>query len=230
MVCLLFDVAAEDFDAAVHDLIKKYVTEHQRIVFNGNGYSGEWVEEAERRGLPNIKTMVDAIPAIVTKKAVNLYKRFGIFTETELKSRAEIKYEEYAKLVNIEACTMIDMASKSIIPACIRYGKCLADTVIAIKAADSDFSVAKERLDEITALISDSQNGLSKLIDDVNKATLLRFKKVEDFVTPEALIIHEQKALHPLNMSAGSYAGMFYLDVSSGASTADSLVGFSDWR
>lgn len=160
---------AEDFDAAVHDLIKKYATEHQRIVFNGNGYSDDWVKEAERRGLPNIKTMVDAIPAIVTDKAVALYKRFGIFTEAELLSRVEIKYEEYAKLVNIEARTMIDMASKSLIPACIGYSKALADTVLSLKEAEADYSTAKERLDEISALIADAQNGLSRLTDDDDK-------------------------------------------------------------
>ena len=75
---------ADDFDMAVHDLIKKYATEHQRIVFNGNGYSEAWVEEAERRGLPNIKSMVDAIPALNTDKAVALYEKFGVFTKAEL--------------------------------------------------------------------------------------------------------------------------------------------------
>ena len=94
---------ADDFDMAVHDLIKKYATEHQRIVFNGNGYSDEWVEEAERRGLPNIKSMVDAIPALNTEKAVALFEKFGVFTKAELDSRVEIEYETYAKEINIEA-------------------------------------------------------------------------------------------------------------------------------
>ena len=84
---------ADNFDEAVHDLIKQYATEHQRIVFNGNGYSDEWVEEAARRGLPNIKSMVDAIPALVTEKAINLFGKFGVFTKAELESRVEIKYD-----------------------------------------------------------------------------------------------------------------------------------------
>ena len=88
---------ADDFDLAVHDLIKKYATEHQRIVFNGNGYSDEWVEEAERRGLPNIKSMVDAIPALNTEKAVALFEKFGVFTKAELDSRVEIEYETMQK-------------------------------------------------------------------------------------------------------------------------------------
>ncbi len=98
---------ADDFDMAVHDLIKKQATDHQRVVFNGNGYSDEWVAEAERRGLPNIKSMVEAIPALVSEKAIEVFGRFGVFTKAELESRVEIKYENYAKAINIEAKTMI---------------------------------------------------------------------------------------------------------------------------
>ena len=126
---------AEDFDLAVHDLIKKYATENQRIVFNGDGYSEAWVEEAERRGLPNIRSMVEAIPAMVTDKAVNLFERFGVFTKPNWNHRAEIQYETYAKAINIEARTMIDMASKQFMPAFIKYTKTLADTVNAVTAA-----------------------------------------------------------------------------------------------
>ena len=126
---------ADNFDEAVHDLIKKYATEHQRVVFDGNGYSDAWVEEAERRGLPNIRSMVEAIPALTTDKAINMFEKFKVFTKAELESRAEIKFESYAKAINIEARTMIDMASKQIIPAIIKYTKELADTVVAVKEA-----------------------------------------------------------------------------------------------
>lgn len=156
---------ADNFDEAVHDLIKKYATEHQRIVFNGNGYSEEWVAEAERRGLPNIKSMVDAIPALTTDKSVALFEKFGIFSKVELESRAEIQYEAYAKAINIEARTMIDMAGKSLIPSAVKYAKTLADTVNAIMAAGSDYSVAKEMLDETTAHLADAKVALSKLED-----------------------------------------------------------------
>ena len=101
---------ADNFDLAVHDLIKDYAVEHQRIVFNGNGYSDEWVAEAERRGLPNIKSMVDAIPAYVAPESVAAFEKFGVFTKTELESRAEIEYETYAKTINIEAKAMIEIA------------------------------------------------------------------------------------------------------------------------
>ena len=156
---------AEDFDTAVHDLIKQYVSEHQRIIFNGNGYSDEWVAEAERRGLPNIKSMVDAIPALVTDESVALFGKFGVFTKAELESRAEVKFENYAKAINIEARTMIDVASKQIIPAVIKYTKTLADTINAVTAAGAEASVQVELLNETSALLSDTKVALAKLTD-----------------------------------------------------------------
>lgn len=161
--------SAEDFSMAVHDLIKKYAAEHQRIIFNGNGYSDEWVKEAERRGLPNIKSMVEAIPALTTDKAVKMFEKFKVFTKAELESRAEIKYENYAKAINIEARTMIDMASKQFIPAVIKYTKSLADTVIAVKTAGADTSVQAEALDEVSKLLAETKKAnvkLSKLVEE----------------------------------------------------------------
>ena len=155
---------ADDFDLAVHDLIKEYLTENQRIIFNGNGYSDEWVAEAERRGLPNIKSMVEAIPAITTDKAVELFERFSVFTKAELESRAEIQYEAYAKAINIEARTMIDMASKQFLPAFIKYTKTLADTVNAVKAAGVDASVQTETLKEVSALMAETKVALDNLV------------------------------------------------------------------
>ena len=161
---------AEDFDMAVHDLIKEYATAHQRIVFNGNGYSDEWVEEAERRGLPNLKGMVDAIPSLTAENSVKLFTRFKIFTEAELESRSEIKYEGYSKEVNIEARTMIDMASKSIIPACLKYSKALADIVVSLKEAGVDGSAAREILSEVNTLTNEAQKALRKLVQDDEKS------------------------------------------------------------
>ena len=163
---------ADNFDLAVHDLIKDYAVEHQRIVFNGNGYSDEWVAEAERRGLPNIKSMVDAIPAYVAPESVAAFEKFGVFTKTELESRAEIEYETYAKTINIEAKAMIDIAGKQIIPAVIKYVTSLAQSVSAVKAAaaDVDVSVQTELLTETSALLSDAKVALAKLIDETDKA------------------------------------------------------------
>ena len=154
---------ADNFDEAVHDLIKKYATEHQKVVFNGNGYSDAWVEEAERRGLPNIRSMVEAIPALTTDKAINMFEKFKVFTKAELESRAEIKFESYAKAINIEARTMIDMASKQIIPAIIKYTKDLADTVGAVKGAGADASVQAELLTEVSELLVESKKALEAL-------------------------------------------------------------------
>ena len=158
---------ADDFDMAVHDLIKKYLSEHQRIIFNGNGYSDEWVAEAERRGLPNIKSMVAAVETLTTDKSVKLFERFGIFTKAELESRAEVLYETYAKTINIEALTMVDMASKQIIPAVITYATELAASINEVTAAlpDSDVSVQTELLTETQALLSDTKVALAKLTD-----------------------------------------------------------------
>ena len=161
---------ADDFDKAVHDLIKEYATENQRIVFNGDGYSEAWVEEAERRGLPNIRSMVEAIPAMVTDTAVKLFERFGVFTKAELESRAEIQYETYAKAINIEARTMIDMASKQFMPAFIKYTKTLADTVNAVTAAGADASVQKETLAKVTELMGETKTALDALIKVTDEA------------------------------------------------------------
>lgn len=159
---------AEDFDKAVHDLIKEYAIENQRIIFNGNGYSEEWVKEAKRRGLPNIKSMVEAIPAIVSEKTVALFERFHVFTRAELESRAEIQYEAYAKAINIEARTMIDMASKQFIPAFIGYTKTLADTVIAVRDAGADAEVQSEILKEVSVHLKETRDAL-RMLEEVTE-------------------------------------------------------------
>ena len=129
---------SEDFDEAVHDMIKQLFTGHRRIIFNGNGYSNEWVEEAEKRGLSNLPSMIDAIPALVSESSIKLFESFEVFTRKELESRVEIEYEAYSKAINIEAKAMIDIAGKSIIPAVIRYTTRLADSIIKLKTAMSD--------------------------------------------------------------------------------------------
>lgn len=164
---------AEDFDKAVHDLIKEYAIENQKIIFNGNGYSEEWVKEAERRGLPNLKSMVDAIPAMITDKAVALFERFNVFTRAELESRAEIQYEAYAKAINIEARTMIDMASKQFLPAFIGYTKTLAETVNAVREAGADAEVQSEILQEVSALLKETRDALRRLEKVTEEATAM---------------------------------------------------------
>ncbi len=172
---------AECFEQAVHDLIKEYMTKHQRIIFNGDGYSEDWVKEAERRGLPNIKSMVESACTLTTDKAIRLFEKFGIFTRVELESREEIIYETYAKTINIEALTMINMAGKKYIPAVIKYSKSLADTVIAVKEAGADASVQAQLLSEVSRYLVAAQAGLAGLEKAVKEASAIEEAKAQAF-------------------------------------------------
>ncbi|MBQ9333627.1 MAG: glutamine synthetase III [Lachnospiraceae bacterium] len=172
---------ADDFEMAVHDLIKKYMTEHQRIIFNGDGYSDEWVAEAARRGLPNIKSMIEAACALTTDKSVALFERFKIFNRTELESREEIIYETYAKTINIEALTMIDMAGKQIIPAAVKYSGELARTVNEVKAAGVNAAAEDELLKKTIGYINDAQTAYNKLKEVSAQAVTVKDGKERAF-------------------------------------------------
>ncbi len=155
---------AEDFDEALHELVRKNFSEHKRVIFNGNGYSEEWVEEAARRGLPNITCMVDAIPELTRDENVSMFEKYGVFSRTELASRQEVKYENYSKTINIEARAMINIAAKQIIPSVISYTKVLADSIIAVKAAGVDLvTVQSELLREISGELVKAQDALKEL-------------------------------------------------------------------
>ena len=164
--------AAEDLPMALHDMIKDTIAAHKRIIFNGNGYSDEWVAEAERRGLPNIKCMVDAVPALVKPEAVEIFEKHGVYTKSEMESRAEVMYETYSKTINIEALTMIDMAKKQIVPATIKYQTSLAESVNAIKAASSavDTSVQEALMADISTNLKDMYVALAHLEEVAGKA------------------------------------------------------------
>lgn len=161
---------AEDFDTACRALIRRYLLSHSRIIFNGDGYGEAWVAEAERRGLPNIPCMVDAIPALTDRKTVELFEKFHIYNKSELESRAEVLYENYAKVICIEARTMLHMASKHYIPAVIRYTTELASSINAVKSAcpAADVSVQQELLGQVSALLrtaSTAHDSLSRLTE-----------------------------------------------------------------
>jgi len=181
---------AEDFDMAVHDLIKEYMTAHQRIIFNGDGYSEEWVKEAERRGLPNIKSMVEASCALTTEKSIALFEKFGIFTKAELESREEILYETYSKTINIEALTMIDMAKKQILPAVNRYVGCLAQTVNAVKAAGvTEPSVQVDMLKEVSEKLAEARAAELALESIVAKAPSITNEKAKAFFYKDQVFV-----------------------------------------
>ena len=191
---------AEDFEVAVHDLMKKNFTEHQRIVFNGNGYSKEWVKEAERRGLPNLTCMVETIDTLTTEKAVKLFEEFGVFTKAELESRREIKYEAYAKAINIEARTMLDVAGKQIIPAVIRYARQLADSIKAIVAAgDLDVDVQTELLRETSALLKETKEALDALHTVAEQAWAMEDGKDKAFFYRRQVIPAMEKLRKPVD-------------------------------
>ncbi|SEP75676.1 glutamine synthetase [Lachnospiraceae bacterium RM5] len=166
---------ADDFELAVHDLIKKLATEHFKIIFNGDGYSDEWVEEAERRGLPNIKTTVDAIPELTKEETVKLFEKFHVYTRAELESRAEVQYEAYSKAINIEARAMIDIASKQIIPATVKAATMLANSLSTVKnaCADADVSAQEDLLKETSALLAETKNALAKLAEVADIASAM---------------------------------------------------------
>ena len=158
---------AEDFDKELNALIVEYTEKHKRIIFSGNGYSKEWQEEAKQRGLPNLPTLVDAIPGLTTDAAIDMFEHFKVFTKAELEARAEIQYEIYAKAINIEARTMIDMATKQIIPAVVKYTTVLAESVNQVRAAGKTYnvSVQEKLLEKTSALLAESYEALNHLAE-----------------------------------------------------------------
>lgn len=166
-LCQAADVLeqADDFHTACSNLIHRQLADHQRIIFNGNGYAPDWADEAVRRGLPNLVSMVDAIPALTTDKAEALFTKFGIYTKSELEARAEIMYENYVKTIKIEAQTMIHMAGKHYIPSAIHFNTRLGQSINAVASAcaDADLSVQKDLLVRCSALLAQTAKALEEL-------------------------------------------------------------------
>ena len=156
---------AEDFEKAAIDYIYKTMKENKNIVFNGNGYSDEWVEEAAKRGLPNVKSIVDAIPAYTDESSIEMFEKLGVMTKRELEARREIKLEEYAGLINIEARTMIDMAAKLYIPSVIAYVNSVASSMSTVKnaCAQADTTAQQTILVKASSLLADTQQALDNL-------------------------------------------------------------------
>lgn len=185
---------ADDFDKAVLDIIKKNFTDHQRVIFSGDGYSEAWVEEAARRGLPNAPTMVEAVAALTTDKAVSLFEKFKIFTKAELESRSEVLYETYAKTVNIEAHAMTGMASKQIIPAVMAYAHSLAETVNSMKSAGVEPTVPLKLLKQVNENLTEMQDALENMKDFRKTAVAIPSQKERAFNYMEK-VVPSMKAL-----------------------------------
>ena len=171
----LKDVPETEMESAVHALLKKTLEEHKRIIFNGNGYTDEWVEEAEKRGLYNLKSTPDALPHFIAEKNVALFTKHGIFTKEELNSRYEIWLENYYKTINIESNTLAEMIQKQVIPSVFTYVEKLADTAAAKKSVVADVSVASEAalISRLSALADTMTKDLETLKADTAKAFTL---------------------------------------------------------
>jgi glutamine synthetase len=168
---------ADDVDMAAHDLTKQWLSEHTRIIFNGDGYSEDWVKEAERRGLPNITNTVDAMGCLTTPKAIELFEKHHVMTFVELASREEVGYEIYGKTINIEARTMIDMAKKEIIPAVIKYTTTVASSIAAVENVGGDASVQKIVLNDACTYLKQMNDALIVLEKATEKAATIENAK-----------------------------------------------------
>ena len=180
----------EDFQLAVHDYIKKLLTEHERIIFNGNGYAKEWVKEAERRGLPNLSSMVQAISALTKKEAIQLFSKFSIYTEAELRSREKVEYEHYAKVIHIEGRAMVNITGKQIIPSAMQYVERLASTIRVVREVSKTASTyAEERLLQKTSmLLEEIDKGREKLLLDLEKMHASSDEKETAFYAYETIV------------------------------------------
>ncbi|SHE40868.1 glutamine synthetase [Caldanaerobius fijiensis DSM 17918] len=164
---------ASNFDEEVQNLLQEIVKNHKRIIFNGNGYSEEWVEEAKRRGLPNLRSTVEAIPALIAEKNIRVMEKHGVLSRVELEARYEIMLENYSKTINIEALTMLDIAKRQLLPAVIYFTTKLAESINSIKATglDVDTSAQAELLKEVSSLTAAFKKSIGELEQTVEKAS-----------------------------------------------------------
>lgn len=159
---------AEDFNRELRHLLKETIRDHKRIIFNGNNYSEEWVKEAEKRGLPNARTTVDALPAFIKKENIELFEKYKILSEAEIHSRYEITLETYSKVVNIEGLTLSDMARRDILPASMKYSAILSENIKTKKEIGVPYAIEKELLDKITEKNEELYYAISELDEALN--------------------------------------------------------------
>jgi len=187
---------AEDFDRAVRKLLRRTIREHKRVIFNGNGYSNEWIEEAARRGLPNISSTVDAIPALITEKAINLFERHKVLSKTELCSRFEILLEDYINTIKIEAKTMILMAKRQILPVGIKFSAQVAESISKIKnIGDFDVSAQVELLEELSNTLASFKRNLNSLEEATQKACSMQEDSYKKACYYRDVVCEEMKKL-----------------------------------
>ncbi len=183
---------AENFETCLHELIKRVIREHKRIIFNGNGYDDKWLEEAKRRGLLNLKTAPDALPYYVDEKNVALFTSHKVFTEVEMSSRLEILLENYSKIINIEGKTMVDMTMKDILPAVSEYTQTLCNTVLSKKSVSKtiDYVYEKEMVEKISHLSSQAYAQVKRLQSTLDDAT--------NVCNPQSLAVYYKDIVLPI--------------------------------
>ncbi len=179
---------ADDFQGTLHELIKETIKENQNIIFNGDGYSAEWPKEAEKRGLLNLRSTPEAIPHMADPKNIEVFEKHGVYTETEIRSRVEILLEEYVKIINIEALTMIDMAKKDILPAVSSYVRKLSQTAKLAKECGADPAYEMDLVKKLTDLEKETYKNLQNLEDITVKASGIEdMKEAATFYHDEVL-------------------------------------------
>lgn len=200
---------ADNFEEALKKLLVKTIKEHKQIIFNGNGYSDEWLAEAEKRGLPNLVSTVDAIPYYLKDEYVEMFEKFKVYTKTEVASRAEILLENYSKVINIEALTMLDMAKKQLLPAGIQFTKELCDTVSAKKSLGLDGGAEEKLLNKVASLTSGMDSAIADLDNKILNAKdyeesleLAKYYRNEVFSSMQSLraVVDELETIVPENI------------------------------
>lgn len=185
---------AKDINAEAATIIKEFYKKHSRVIFNGNNYAEEWLKDAKKRGLPNVTNSVDALKAFVTDKAFGLFGAYGVFSKKELHSRYEIYVDHYAKQINIEALTAIDMAKKQLIPAGLEYATFLADSISSLRVATVDTSVQEDLLKKVSSLLTSSYANLTKLEKALVKAQAIG-ETVQKAETYRDMVVTSMQAL-----------------------------------
>jgi len=199
---------AADFDKALNELVRRELVAHQRIIFNGNGYSDEWVAEAEKRGLSNLKSTVDALPAFIADKAVDVFTKHGVFTKTELLSRYEILLENYYKVINIEAMTMISMVKKNIMSAACEYEYTLAETLnakaatglkLSTKTEEKKLAKASELVEALSDKLDALEEAVAKAADITGELEIAKYHREVIFAAMNSLreVVDELETLVP---------------------------------
>jgi len=219
---VLKDVAPENLQTAVHDLVKKTIIEHKRVIFNGNGYSDEWVKEAEKRGLYNLKSTPDALPVFVADKNVKLFTKHGVYTETEVNSRYEILLENYSKTIHIEALTMLDMVNHEFLPALMKYADTISDSIIKKKQISDSIpataqtnllnkvSAGYEKISELAEKLAADTETTEGIADSLEMAKAYQSVVIAD-MDALRVVADEMEALIPSDiLPYPSYADMLF--------------------